>query len=454
MRRHSLKSFFALSLLLAVSLSFTAYAAATVEKDPDYFNNPEVVWYHEGFEPDSKEIYSIRYRCFDDLCIRGQAVEFSINLSNYGQNPLEVIEVWISDAIDPGIIVAKGNKSSVSYKYPTDPEITRNNFVSIDYGKTRTFNILGTLPGANDGNYLQFRLNVRSRVPIDVWEDSNKDAEPSVVHYYNTVYKMVVRDCKKNDHCDAAEECIKNDCVELKCAECQYIQNHTCNDYGCCDNAQCSLDELCYDHKCSPLECNSTSFEVNHTCSEHPCKNNSLLIDFMCIDEECPPEYDTIDFTCVRLNCSINESVLEHECVALQCSEDEHALNHTCVSLECKTDQRAEGHRCVDMRCGLFRKAIYHNCAIDTLALIEAALFFIIVFLVFLDYHKYESKYRKKLVFLLMRESKLRNMFKKVAEDEEKKIKENQEKKKAESDNKAAEQKDKKPAAEKKEEKK
>lgn len=428
MKKRDLKQGIIFTVVI-ISVMFAALYPSNVKASaPDYFNNPEVVWVHEGFEPERTDFYTLQYRCMDEVCIRGRKVEFEVNISNSGNKPVRVKSIRALDSSDFKTI-AFGNKSTLVYSLVQAPEINRTNYIEVDPNERKTIKMYGILPEANDGDYLNFRFCVTLKSPLDSWKSVSKQGYSEEYEYcYSTIYRIIVKDCERIDECAEDETCISNDCVKIECGECQYISEHGCHDYECCYDSECKLDEACEENECVTVECNSdenrTMYLVNHTCTETPCPNGSVLQNFTCIKKECRYDQKMVNYTCIDLECKDYESILDHECVKLQCAEDEYAFNHSCVKLRCSDSQEYFNHTCRNIKCGIYRKAMYHKCVFNTLLIIETVLLFVIIGLALLDYHKYESRYRKQLVFLLMRETKLRQLFKKVAEEEEKKLKE------------------------------
>lgn len=73
--------------------------------------------------------------------------------------------------------------------------------------------------------------------------------------------------CEETD-CLGEQTCVDGKCVEPTCNECQYLDNHVCTDYACCDNKDCNDDnpkteDICLNPKTKEGSCSNTRMITN-----------------------------------------------------------------------------------------------------------------------------------------------------------------------------------------------
>jgi len=136
--------------------------------------------------------------------------------------------------------------------------------------------------------------------------------------------------CRYDGDCNEEEFCKENICEKVDCGDCQYAEDHECQDYPCCEDSDCNDDQFC--------------------------ENNA------CIDLNCTEQESIIDHSCNILNCKTDEITVNHECVKLECEEYEQAIDHICVLLRCRYDEHIVDHRCEKLKCRFYQRAFDHDC--------------------------------------------------------------------------------------------
>jgi len=173
--------------------------------------------------------------------------------------------------------------------------------------------------------------------------------------------------CESNNECELNEYCDKyNNCDLLVCNDCQYIQNHSCLDYECCDDTDCGSAQVCRNNSCERLVCGECQYAVNHLCKNYECCNDSdcessqVCEQNICKELVCDTGTVAFNHTCFKYECLTSEDCKFYEvcanylCVRLRCDEDacEHVVNHECVPYEC----------CWDSQCGPYQVCYHHEC--------------------------------------------------------------------------------------------
>ncbi len=143
-------------------------------------------------------------------------------------------------------------------------------------------------------------------------------------------------ECGGDEDCADDEECKYEQCVEVECYWCQYVEGHKCVPYECCMDEQCLTGEYCLNHTCI-LECDD-GIAVDHRCVPYECENDTECAD----GEICSERF------CAPLNCSEGVPYV-HECVECSsdddCADDEYCSENNCVPVDCPEGEVAS-HTC------------------------------------------------------------------------------------------------------------
>jgi len=285
--------------------------------------------------------YDIEYGCEQDICIKGEPIQWTISLFNYGQKKIEITSIELIDSVNSTVIAY--------YNITYDPYRSENKgLITIDPNSKINRIINTRLPKPNIYNSLAYRFCYSNTVL-----DNNiliRQGIYTLRNCDNKNYSINVLECNTDNHCSYNELCKNSKCVPLECGdgECQYISSHKCMDYDCCDPDSCGKAEYCENHQCIQLNCTEFESSYNHTCQ--------------------------------KLNCSYDEQFSNHTCQKLNCSYDEQFSNHTCQKLNCAFFQSRVNRRCVNDKPLIFKLAV------------ELVIISLIILLLVLDVRKYESK--------------------------------------------------------------
>lgn len=189
-------------------------------------------------------------------------------------------------------------------------------------------NISITLRKLNEGNKYFFQWATEEKIKSFVVRYDKCRQER--YNFYTSHQCTEAAVCTISKDCFEEEECQKGVCEKLDCGECQYISNHTCQNYSCCLDDECQDTETCQEHLCLKLNCSQDEFIQGHQCH--------------------------------KLECLDDETAINHSCQKLECAEDEFAGNHTCLKLVCSGKEYIINHTCQKLKCGLMKKAVDHQC--------------------------------------------------------------------------------------------
>lgn len=356
--------------------------------------------------------HTISYTCPEE-CIKNKTAVWQINITNNGEDDLNVVQLKLVDALTKKII-AESEEAELTVSDPDAISSNKTKLVSIAPGYSSTFTIQGKLPLPNYNNTLIYNFCLTTRNELEDWGDIGQTTS----YCYKDNYTIRMIDCLIDDDCDSDSYCSNSSCLSLNCGECQYISSHACIDYGCCSNDDCKLNEVCSQHTCELISCNinstnSTYYIANHSCSSEPCPDDEIIKGHACIKADCKDDEFISDYECKKLGCSFDEHAFNHSCLKLDCNENEGYVNNSCIALKCADTEFISGHNCEKLRCGVFQKPESHECLINTNFLIYTILIALIVFLFVLDLKKFKSAHRKKLVDVLMKKAKEREPAKK-----------------------------------------
>ena len=157
------------------------------------------------------------------------------------------------------------------------------------------------------------------------YEDPDTGGE-AITDCFASSVDLDEEECGDDGDCADDEECKYEQCAEVECYWCQYVEDHKCVPYECCMDEQCLTGEYCLDNVCI-LECED-GIAVDHQCIPYECEN----------DTECPDGEICSERFCGPLNCSEGVPYI-HECVECvedgDCADDEHCSENSCIPVEC-----------------------------------------------------------------------------------------------------------------------
>lgn len=172
--------------------------------------------------------------------------------------------------------------------------------------------------------------------------------------------------CCEDTGCVGDQVC-NNGCQDPICGECEFLENHVCVAYECCDNSACANTQKCDDNKCVDLRCGDCEYAEDHSCASYVC----------CEDKHCQSNQACRDNTCVPVcedgtfygECSplkpyyCNNGELQANCEECGCYGDNTCLLNTntctCVSDQdcrmnpyryCREIPGLDGNLCCDNR--------------------------------------------------------------------------------------------------------
>jgi hypothetical protein len=339
-----------------------------------------------------KAFYNITYNCPNNVCIKGQYTEWLVTFSNKGNRRIEYTSIEIIDTINNSIITAL----DIPYS-PLNSD--RGNIIIVEPNKEVTIKLNATLPSPNKGNSLIFYPCFTTTVPSDDLTYRSKDIY-ELRHCYKINQSIPVVECISNNHCSYDNYCKDKKCVKLVCNKCQYIFNHICVNYECCDSSDCEkYNEACINNRCKKLNCKNNEFPRNHTCVALNCSDDQYIENRACWNLDCKEDEFAFNHTCKKLNCSFNEYIKDHRCELLECKENEYIQNHRCNLLECNFNETIFNHTCVGLECYFFQIMIDHRCINDKQLILGllaefVSLSLIIIFLVLL-FLRYRARHKR-----------------------------------------------------------
>lgn len=367
-----------------------------------------------------KNLYEINYEC-PEGCVEGYNATWYINITNYGSDDLYFVGIKLINSISAETIL-ENQEAEAALSNPD--AIDSGKLLPIKVQPYETYMVVdqASLPAPNIGNNLSYRFCIKRGTPTHAWNI----ADPTSEFCFPKNYTIEMKGCNVDDDCRSVEHCLDSTCTALECKDCQYIENHSCFDYECCESFQCNLTQECVNNTCYNLECLNNTFLANHSCSEKPCIEGEIIVDYMCMEVNCSPDEYILNYSCTMLNCTPYEGIFNHSCYALNCSKNEGIIDHECVPISvCADDETIIDYQCKKLDCGPLRKAENHQCPINSVNFIQIMLLLILILLLFSDYGKFKHQHKKKLVRKLLSKSRVRKYIeakkpdRKNAEEEE-----------------------------------
>ncbi len=348
---------------------------------------------------------NVTLRCKDQICHRNQTAEWIITLDNEKEDVLKIEAVEVSDAVFKKILASFSGITA-----------------ELGAGDRTTFYMNGELPESNSNGNLTFNICFNITLP-DTTKYSTEAADRnfrSRKGLYqqscdSTNYSEIVIDCYGDDECLDSQRCTDFYCKNINCTGCQYVQGHQCEDYECCTSDVCKIDEICTDHLCSALNCTEGEYIINRTCTKSPCLNGSVYFNYSCLPQNCRQDEFYSNFSCNQIFCNETQFASDHTCNDLNCTFNQTIWNHSCIILNCRNDEFTVENRCEKLDCFFLEKIGVHKCVMNWILILEIFLFFVIIALLYLDYDRYESKHRKYLVKIFLKQAKERNKATKKA---------------------------------------
>jgi hypothetical protein len=144
-------------------------------------------------------------------------------------------------------------------------------------------------------------------------------------------------DCTADSDCLSDEICSDNACEELECNSCEYIDNHDCKEYLCCDDDDCDDGDSDTVDSCQQTEdgdsyCLSSEYEDEEECTRdsdcdngYECESNECVEEPECTsDSDCDTGYECNNDECEEivddLECTINSDCDQgYECSSEEC---------------------------------------------------------------------------------------------------------------------------------------
>ncbi|MBS3109041.1 hypothetical protein J4227_00740 [Candidatus Woesearchaeota archaeon] len=267
-----------------------------------------------GMQPTSA-LYETRLQCPGSVCIENGEVDISLLL--YHTN----LSVWYTKVDYVDII------------YNTTIASAKDLNLIVTPISNASLSLQGKLPPAPSGFALQI-VPCFTFYLLDAEEKAigNETWTCGKYPYSLQIFKESLVECFNTSGCRENEICTKGKCEMLSCGLCEYVDNHGCLPYGCCDSRECELDSICADHECQKLECASSQRIFNRTC--------------------------------IDLNCQYDEVAMNHECMPLECAEDENPTEHACVKITCGPNEYAENGQCYQVQCAPNQEMTSDGCAL------------------------------------------------------------------------------------------
>jgi len=187
----------------------------------------------------SGEVY-IDLEC-DGPCIEGEEANWNITIWNRGDKSLQVVHTEIR------------NKENVKLIKNEDPATIRP-------GQNKTYVFIEPIPRPPASGKLDYKVCPRVSTPgyLGILQEQDL-CRPIVESPFIILAENF--ECRTDTDCSADSRCIEFSCVELKCADCQYVSNHQCISYECCSNTDCQEDMICDGHFCVTEEGDRTAVQ-------------------------------------------------------------------------------------------------------------------------------------------------------------------------------------------------
>ena len=71
---------------------------------------------------------------------------------------------------------------------------------------------------------------------------------------YSSGPPPVIHECENNTGCSTDQICENFKCINITCSYCEYIENHECIKYECCEDKDCEDNYSCKNHQCIKQE--------------------------------------------------------------------------------------------------------------------------------------------------------------------------------------------------------
>jgi len=75
---------------------------------------------------------------------------------------------------------------------------------------------------------------------------------------YSSGPPIIIHECENNTGCSTDQICENFKCINITCSYCEYIENHECIKYECCEDKDCEDNYSCKNHQCIKQEENTT----------------------------------------------------------------------------------------------------------------------------------------------------------------------------------------------------
>ena len=364
----------------------------------------------------SEEFYQIKHNC-PFGCIINKTIEFNVTITNLAVNDLQIVSVKLINNANRNTIADSG-ESEITVSDPSIINSNKSKRVILSSKQSYLYQLYGYLPEPQKNNLLTYNFCLKTVTPITTWEEVG----PTTEYCYKESKTVDMIDCLSDNDCISDEYCLDKRCTKLKCSQCQYPEQHKCNDYACCENSQCSLNQQCLNHECNNLDCPPDEFTVNNQCSKFPCNTGEIISNFTCIKAKCSEDEHIVNYSCTKLDCNFNEGIIDNRCIQLICNDNEGYVNNTCVLLQCLGDEYITNHTCTKLNCGFIQKPANHECVFNSDLLLQLVFLIILITLFILNTKKFLKGKKKNLVEKLMRIAKERNTNKSdVKKSDEKK---------------------------------
>lgn len=277
------------------------------------------------------------------FCMPMGSINWTINLSNRGEEQITVTKVEIMNRDTLEIIASKYANATVY--------------------KTLIVNLEGVVPDSSFHYKVCYTtlLSQESRL----YEDTYYGLDKTFCELKNR--SVEVKECTENNHCTFNATCFNSTCTPLACDFCAYAKNHECLSYECCSNDACAGNEACVQKTCQALDCAYNESIINHACMPLYCESDQELFNKTCRKLECGEFELAQNGICKKLECKDNEFVSNKTCLTLTCLPTEKSFNHSCIALECKENERAANHACEKINCLPHQSLRQKKCEFDSI---------------------------------------------------------------------------------------
>lgn len=171
------------------------------------------------------------------------------------------------------------------------------------------------------------------------------DKTPTPVQQQKTIIQQQQRpiqqpepECSSNEDCKTTQTCIRRECKDIICKECQIIQNRRCVPLDCCSDVECADDEVCEQNECAKLDCDYCWLASNHKCYPLSCCS-----DLDC-DDDNPATRDWCSFPGTS-DAACSSALIETDTVSS--SQEDETENVSCTfDSECPESEFCLARRC------------------------------------------------------------------------------------------------------------